>query len=36
MAELVIAAVLTIVGLLIMDILYAIVDPRIAFTKKAA
>jgi peptide/nickel transport system permease protein len=36
MAELVIAAVLTIVGLLIMDILYAIVDPRIAFTRKAA
>lgn len=36
MAELVIAAVLTIVGLLIMDIMYAIVDPRIAFTRKAA
>ena len=36
MAELVIAAVLTIVGLLIMDIMYALVDPRIAFTKKAA
>jgi len=36
MAELVIAAVLTIVGLLLMDIMYAIVDPRIAFTRKAA
>jgi len=36
MAELVIAAVLTIVGLLLMDIMYAFVDPRIAFTRKAA
>lgn len=36
MAELVIAAVLTMFGLLLMDILYAVVDPRIAFTRKAA
>jgi peptide/nickel transport system permease protein len=36
MAELVISAVLTLVGLLIVDILYAFVDPRIAFTKKAS
>lgn len=34
MAELVIAAVLTMVGLLVVDIMYAIVDPRIAFSKK--
>jgi peptide/nickel transport system permease protein len=36
MAELVIAAVLTMIGLLVMDIMYAFVDPRIAFTKKSA
>lgn len=36
MAELVFAAVLTMVGLLIVDILYVFVDPRIAFTKKSA
>ena len=36
MAELVIAAILTLVGLLVVDILYALVDPRIAFTKKSA
>jgi peptide/nickel transport system permease protein len=36
MAELVISAVLTVIGLLIVDILYAFVDPRIAFTKKSA
>jgi peptide/nickel transport system permease protein len=36
MAELVIAAVLTLIGLLVMDIMYAAVDPRIAFTKKSA
>lgn len=34
MAELVLAAVLTMVGLLVVDILYALVDPRIAFSKK--
>jgi peptide/nickel transport system permease protein len=34
MAELVMSAVLTMVGLLIVDILYARVDPRIAFSKK--
>ncbi len=34
MAELVLAAVLTMFGLLLVDILYAIVDPRIAFSKK--
>ncbi|HEY3251872.1 MAG TPA: ABC transporter permease [Ignavibacteria bacterium] len=36
MAELVIIAVLTIIGLLLMDIMYAIVDPRIAFTRRTA
>ena len=36
MAELVIAALMTVVGLLVVDILYAFVDPRIAFTKKTA
>lgn len=36
MAELVIASVLTVVGILIVDILYSFVDPRIAFTKKTA
>lgn len=36
MAELVIAAVMTLIGLLVVDILYAFVDPRIAFTKKSA
>ncbi len=34
MAELVLSAVLTMLGLLLVDILYAFVDPRIAFTKK--
>jgi peptide/nickel transport system permease protein len=34
MAELVLSAVLTMVGLLLVDIMYAIVDPRIAFSKK--
>ncbi|MCX7877514.1 MAG: ABC transporter permease [Ignavibacteria bacterium] len=34
MAELVLAAVLTMIGLLLVDIMYAIVDPRIAFSKK--
>jgi peptide/nickel transport system permease protein len=34
MAELVLSAVLTMIGLLIMDIMYALVDPRIAFSKK--
>jgi peptide/nickel transport system permease protein len=34
MAELVLAAVLTMVGLLVVDILYALVDPRIAYSKK--
>jgi peptide/nickel transport system permease protein len=36
MAELVFAAILTMIGLLVMDILYAMVDPRIAFSKKTA
>jgi peptide/nickel transport system permease protein len=36
MAELVLAAVLTLIGLLVVDILYAVVDPRIAFSKKSA
>jgi len=34
MAELVLSAVMTMVGLLLVDIMYAIVDPRIAFSKK--
>lgn len=36
MAELVMSALLTVVGLLVVDILYAYVDPRIAFTRKSA
>jgi peptide/nickel transport system permease protein len=31
-----ISSVLTLVGILVSDILYSVVDPRIAFTKKAA
>jgi len=34
MAELVMSALLTVFGLLVVDILYAYVDPRIAFSKK--
>jgi len=34
MAELVLSAVLTMFGILLMDIMYAFVDPRIAFSKK--
>lgn len=36
MAELLLVAVITVVGVLIVDILYSIVDPRITFSKKAA
>ena len=36
MAELVIASSLTVIGILVVDILYSVIDPRIAFTKKAA
>ncbi|MBK8981710.1 MAG: ABC transporter permease [Ignavibacteria bacterium] len=36
MAELVLVSLLTVVGILLVDILYSFVDPRIAFTKKAA
>ena len=36
MAELVMSAVLTVIGLLVVDILYAYVDPRIAFSRKTA
>jgi len=36
MAELVLASVLTVVGILMVDILYSFVDPRIAFTKKSS
>ena len=36
MAEFTIAAVLTLFGILLSDIMYTVVDPRIAFTKKAA
>jgi len=36
MAELVIASALTVFGILLVDILYSFVDPRIAFTKKTA
>jgi peptide/nickel transport system permease protein len=35
MAEFVLSAVLTLVGLLLADILYSVVDPRIAFSKKS-
>ena len=34
MAELVLSAILTMLGILLVDILYAFVDPRIAFSKK--
>ncbi|MFZ1322196.1 MAG: ABC transporter permease [Ignavibacteria bacterium] len=36
MAELVLTSVLTVVGILVVDILYSFVDPRIAFSKKTA
>ncbi len=36
MAELVLTSVLTVVGILLVDILYSFIDPRIAFTKKSA
>lgn len=36
MAELVLTSVLTVVGILLVDILYSFVDPRIAFSKKTA
>lgn len=36
MAEFTISAVLTLLGILLSDILYTVVDPRIAFTRKAA
>lgn len=36
MAELVLASILTVVGILLVDIFYSFVDPRIAFTKKGA
>jgi peptide/nickel transport system permease protein len=36
MAELLLVAVLTVIGILIVDIIYSIVDPRITFSKKAA
>lgn len=35
MGELTIAAVLTMLGVLLADVLYSVVDPRIAFSKKA-
>ncbi|MEP7235451.1 MAG: ABC transporter permease [Ignavibacteriota bacterium] len=36
MAEFTLSAVLTLVGLLFADVLYSVVDPRIAFSKKSA
>lgn len=36
MAELVLTSTLTVVGILLVDIMYSFIDPRIAFTKKAA
>ncbi len=36
MAEFTLSAVLTLIGLLIADVLYSIVDPRIAFSKKSS
>ena len=36
MANLTIGAVLTMVGVLVADLLYSVVDPRIAFSKKSA
>ena len=35
MAEFTLSAVLTLAGLLVADILYSVVDPRIAFSKKS-
>jgi peptide/nickel transport system permease protein len=36
MGELTISAVLTMLGVLVADVLYSVVDPRIAFSKKSA
>jgi peptide/nickel transport system permease protein len=36
MAEFTLSAVLTLIGILIADVTYSLVDPRIAFTKKSA
>ncbi|MBX7042785.1 MAG: ABC transporter permease [Ignavibacteria bacterium] len=36
MAELVLTSTLTVVGILLVDIMYSFIDPRIAFTKKSA
>ncbi|MBS1514184.1 MAG: ABC transporter permease [Bacteroidetes bacterium] len=36
MAELFLVSFLTVIGILLVDILYSVVDPRIAFTQKAA
>lgn len=36
MTELVLVSVLTVIGILLVDILYSFVDPRIAFTKKGS
>ena len=36
MADLVISSTLTVIGVLLVDIIYSVIDPRIAFTKKAA
>jgi peptide/nickel transport system permease protein len=36
MGELTISAILTMLGVLLADILYSVVDPRIAFSKKSA
>ena len=36
MAEFTLSAILTLVGLLLADILYSVVDPRIAFSKKSS
>jgi peptide/nickel transport system permease protein len=36
MAELTITAVLTMLGVLLADVMYSVVDPRIAFSKKSA
>jgi peptide/nickel transport system permease protein len=36
MAELVLVSILTVIGILLVDIFYALVDPRIAFNKKTS
>jgi ABC-type dipeptide/oligopeptide/nickel transport system permease component len=36
MAELFLVSFLTVIGILLVDILYSVVDPRIAFNQKSS